>query len=107
MSRVLRIWIVLVAFAASSVALADDGGRALLFDLKSGNPGRIAAALDTVTEKRDARFAAPLIELIRADQVGITNGFTSLRACRRSPPHRPMRSGARASSRSRSTRCIA
>jgi len=60
-----------VAAPASSGPLPDDEARALLAALKSRDPDELRAALRHVRDARDARFTAPLVELLRAESIGI------------------------------------
>jgi hypothetical protein len=64
-------WLFACAGPARAEALSDADARAALAALAgpSGEPAR--AALARVTEARDLRFAAPLVELLRAADLGI------------------------------------
>jgi hypothetical protein len=63
-----------VVALALGAALPDPQARELLFALKSGDAGQVDAALARAVEAHDARFVAPLIELLRADELGIAAG---------------------------------
>ena len=56
---------------AASRPLPDAEASVLLTSLKSRDPDTARAALRSVTESGDARFVAPLIELLRADGIGV------------------------------------
>jgi hypothetical protein len=63
------------AAVAVGAALPDAQARKLLFALKSGDAGQVQTALARAVEARDTRFVAPLVELLRADELGIADGL--------------------------------
>lgn len=67
--------VLFLAAWAAGAALPDPQARELLFALKSGDAEQVDAALARAVEAHDARFVAPLVELLRADELGIARGL--------------------------------
>lgn len=78
--RLLRVFplllgvVLLVSAVEAASPLPDREASALLEALKSRDPDEVRAALRHVRDARDPRFVAPLIELLRADSIGIAAG---------------------------------
>ena len=66
---------------AAPPPIAEAEARALLDDLliTGADPPRTRAAVDRIVEARDYRFIGPMIEIVRASQLGIVQGVESLR----------------------------
>jgi hypothetical protein len=61
----------IVAEAAPAAPLGEAEGRSVLDALSGGSREDARAAIERILAARDLRFAAPLIELLRAAEVGI------------------------------------
>lgn len=64
---------------ATSV-LAEDEAEKALAALAGAAPGAAREALDAIAAARDARFVAPLVELVRAYEIGIVSSAPRERA---------------------------
>lgn len=77
-----KLWIAaLLAWAlcvggAGAAPLPESEARATLVSLKSGDPDAVRRATRRVREAHDTRFVAPLIELLRAEEIGIASGVS-------------------------------
>ena len=67
--------------AAPAPPIAEAEARSLLEDLliTGADPPRTRAAVARIVEARDYRFIGPMIEIVRASQLGIVQGVESLR----------------------------
>ncbi len=68
---VLAVCMALAAASARSSEIPPDEARRLLDALAGPSGADARAALARIEEKQDARFVAPLIELMRASEIGI------------------------------------
>jgi hypothetical protein len=59
----------------SGAAIRDEEPDRLLFSLSSSDSEAADTALRTITVGRDVRFVAPLIELMRAQEIGVAPGI--------------------------------
>jgi hypothetical protein len=65
--------LLVMAGSASGAPLSDSEARVVLDALAGGDADAATAAIERVIEADDERFAAPLIEVLRAGEVGIAS----------------------------------
>ncbi|MCG8589317.1 MAG: DUF3179 domain-containing protein [Proteobacteria bacterium] len=75
LALLLAAWLGLGASPLLAAPLAEGPAQARLAELVSGTPETVARALAQLGASGDRRFIAPLVELLRADEVGAVQGI--------------------------------